>query len=273
MTASAKVRTEGADIAYDYEGAGPLLLTIAGAGGDGKRFSGISAILKDEYTVVRYDRRCCTRSTGDASRPLDMAQQARDAVAIIRNLGAKQAYIFGSSGGGAIACRIAQDSPEVITGLIIHEPSILPVLSDWDEWQQFMAKVEAKVAAEGTKAGMMLFGSSLRGVPRPSPGPADGPGRPLIDNVDFFMNQEYRNIGSYRPDMERIRRNRVAMIATSGRLSEDVYYARTAQVLAEQVGCPYRLMSGHHLAYAADPVVFASELRGLLNEVKASVQT
>jgi pimeloyl-ACP methyl ester carboxylesterase len=266
MTQTAKVHTEDADIVYDYEGSGPVLLTIAGAGGDAQRYTAISAILKDEYTVVRYDRRCCTRSTGDRSKPIDMAQQARDAVALLKNVGADQAYVFGSSGGGAIACRIAQDHPNVIKGVVVHEPSILPVLPDADDILGFASKVEAKVEAEGPRAGMMLFGQSLRGLPRP---PAGAGERPLIDNVDFFMTREYHGMSRYHPDFEQIKRNHVAMIATSGRLSEDVYYARTAQILAERVGCPYRLISGHHLAYTADPAAFASELRVLLDEVKA----
>ena len=38
MTKAGTVHTEGANIIYDYEGDGPLLLTIAGGGGDAMRY-------------------------------------------------------------------------------------------------------------------------------------------------------------------------------------------------------------------------------------------
>jgi hypothetical protein len=63
------------------------------------------------------------------------------------------------------------------------------------------------------------------------------------------------------------------MIAIAGRLSEDVFYARTAKVLADHVGCPHRTISGHHLAYAAEPAIFAPELRALLEEFPMPVET
>jgi pimeloyl-ACP methyl ester carboxylesterase len=60
------VHSEGADIVYDYQGTGPLLLMISGGGGDAERYALISAILAEEYTTVSYDRRGNSRSTGDA---------------------------------------------------------------------------------------------------------------------------------------------------------------------------------------------------------------
>ncbi len=96
MTRTGTVHTEGANIVYDYEGDGPLLLTIAGGGGDGSRYAPISHILANEYTIVSYDRRGNSRSTGDTSVDMDMAQSARDAAAVIRAMGVEKAYVFGN---------------------------------------------------------------------------------------------------------------------------------------------------------------------------------
>jgi pimeloyl-ACP methyl ester carboxylesterase len=54
MTSTGTVYTEGANIVYDFEGDGPLLLTIAGGGGDANRYTPISHIIADEYTVVSF---------------------------------------------------------------------------------------------------------------------------------------------------------------------------------------------------------------------------
>jgi pimeloyl-ACP methyl ester carboxylesterase len=271
MTHTASVRTEDADIAYDFEGSGPLLLTVAGGGGDGDRYAGISAILKDRYTVVRYDRRGNSRSTG--GRPLDIGQQARDAVAVIRDMGAEQALIFGNSGGGAIAIKIAEDHPEVVSGMIVHEPCTLPTLPDAEDWLDFGDKVEALFREKGTGPAMMLFATSLRGFEGASNEPGHRIGDAQSDrNLDYFMANEFHALSHYLPDMARLKMNDVPMIAARGELSGDVYYARTASVLAESVSCPLRLMSGHHIAFVADPATFAEELNGLLDELRVTVE-
>jgi len=270
MTATAKVTTEGGDIVYDYEGHGPVLLTIAGGGGDASRYAGISRLLQDDYTVVRYDRRCNSRSTGDRSQPLDMAQQARDAAAVIRAMGNEPAYVFGNSGGGAIALKLAELHPELVRGMIVHEPSILTVLPDAPEWLAFAARVESTFETQGVGPAMRLFAGSLVGFG----GPAIGAGNRIGDassdaNLEFFLRREYHDLSLYRPDLARIRDNNLAMIAVAGRASEDAYYARTAQVLAERVGCAHAVVAGNHIAFVSDPATFAAELRGLLDQVKA----
>jgi pimeloyl-ACP methyl ester carboxylesterase len=270
MTGTATVNTEGADIVYDYEGSGPLLLTIAGGGGDAPRYAGISSFLKDQYTVVRYDRRGNSRSTG--GRELDIAQQARDAVAIIKDLGAETAYIFGNSGGGAVALKIAEDHPQVVAGMIVHEPCTLPSLPDAAEWLAFGDETERLFREAGPAQAMIHFATSLRGFE----GASNAPGHRIGDrqsdgNIVYFLTNEFHNLSHYLPDFAKIKASKVPMIAVSGELSGDVYYARTSRVLAEEVGCPLRVMSGHHIAFVPDPETFAAELRGLLDEVKTEI--
>jgi len=266
MSGTKSVQTEGADIVFDYEGSGPVLLLIAGAGGEAHRYAALSALMKDRYTVVRYDRRCNSRSSGDRTAPLDVAQQGRDAVAILGAMEADRAYVFGSSAGGTIACQIAQAHPERITAMVVHEPAIQAALPDAAEVLKFFDMVDAKLASEGTMPAMMLFGSSLRGMPPPPPN-GERRGLAASENVEFFMHQEFHSISHHRPDLALIARNGVAMVAAAGRLSEDVYYARTAHLLSDVTGCPFRMMSGHHLAYVADPATFARELSAIFEEL------
>ena len=91
-----KVITEGAEIYCERRGNGPLLLLITGAEGDAGFYSSAADILAEEFTAVSYDRRCNSRSTGDRSTDLTVAQQARDAAAIIKAMGSHKAIIFGS---------------------------------------------------------------------------------------------------------------------------------------------------------------------------------
>ena len=260
-----QVRTEDADIVYDREGAGPLLLTIAGRGGTGSRFAGISDILKDEFTVVRYDRRGCGRSNGHLGRPMDLAQHARDAIAVATALGFDQAQILGQSAGAAIAMRLAELYPEVLAGLVLHEPMIPSILPDAAAWIEFTEKVDATYHAQGAGPAMTLLATSMVGLPNANGGP-DQP-QSARGAPDPFLEHELMSVCCYRPDMGRVGRNRTRLIVAKGRLSGDAYYARTADVIGERLGCPVHVLSGNHIAFAADPATFASEIRPLLRQL------
>ena len=82
--------------------------------------------------------------------------------------------------------------------------------------------------------------------------------------MGFFLGQEIMSLCYYQPDLERISRNGVNMIASKGELSQDAYYARTADVIGQSLGCPVRTMPGNHIAHVLDPAGFASALRASL---------
>jgi pimeloyl-ACP methyl ester carboxylesterase len=117
-----KVITEGAELYCEHRGSGPPLLLITGGMGDAGFYSSAADILANEFTVLNYDRRCNSRSTGDRSIYMTVSHQARDAAAIIKAMGIDKAIIFGSSGGGIIALELAVANPKMIDFLIVHEP-------------------------------------------------------------------------------------------------------------------------------------------------------
>lgn len=265
MTKTGTVHTEGADIVYDHEGEGLLLLTIAGAGGVAANYAPLARILADEYTVVRYDRRGNARSTGDVSRALDMAQSARDAAAVVRAMGVEKAYVFSHSGGANIGLKLAEDVPDLIAGLVVHEPPIIPLLPDAGTWLALVQTVHETYLAQGVPAAMRLFSSSLVGFDPPAQGPG---GAPVAGpRMDFFMAREYLPLSTYMPDLDLIARNKVSMVAAAGRRSGDAYYARTARLLAQRLGCPYVEFPGNHLAFINDTAAFASALRAVLHDL------
>ena len=71
---------------------------------------------------------------------MTIAQQARDAAAIIKAMRQDDAIIFGSSGGGIIGLELAAAKPEVIESLIVHEPPVIELLpaSYADKWRSFI---------------------------------------------------------------------------------------------------------------------------------------
>lgn len=264
------VISEGAELVFDCEGSGPLLLTIAGGGGSATRYAPITSILKDEYQVVRYDRRGNSRSTGDTGQPLDMVQQARDAAAIINTLTAEGAYVFGNSAGANIALALVAECPDVVRGAVLHEPPIISLLPDAAEQFAFLDEVEGVYKRDGAPAAMRLFAQSIVGFAPTVAQDAQRMGdSDATSNLDHFFAREFRSISRFLPDIDRLKASNVPMVAAAGEQSGDAYYARSTKLLSEMIGCDFRLMSGHHLGFIAEPETFARELRALLNHLRA----
>ncbi len=264
MQTSATVHTEGADIAYDVEGQGPLLLLVAGGNGDSRRFIKLSAQLADRYTVVRYDRRANLRSTGDTHGFLDMAQQGRDAAAVIRAVGNEPAYVFGNSAGANIALKLTEDHPQHVRGLVDHEPPITDILPDGTQWRVFFDKVSDTFRTEGGPAAMRLFASSFVGFDKHAATPGDQSGE-----NDRFLEYEFHAINHFVPNLDALRKGGVPMVTAAGRASGDAFYAQTARELARVLPCPCVDVIGNHLAYAFEPVIFANELHEILSTLPA----
>jgi pimeloyl-ACP methyl ester carboxylesterase len=118
-----KVLNEGAEIYCERRGNGPILLMIHGAMEDAGYYSSAAKILANKFTTVSYDRRCNSRSSGDRSVDMTVAQQARDAASIIKAMGNGKAIVVGRSGGAIIGLELAATMPEIIDFLIIYEGS------------------------------------------------------------------------------------------------------------------------------------------------------
>jgi pimeloyl-ACP methyl ester carboxylesterase len=106
-------------------------------------------ILSDKFMVVTYDRRCNSRSSGDRITDMSVAQQARDAGAIIKAMGADKAIVFGSSGGAIIGVELAAARPEVIDFLIAHEAGVIELLTEpnAEKWRSFHQDIFIKESA------------------------------------------------------------------------------------------------------------------------------
>ena len=210
------------------------------------------------YSVITYDRRCNGRSTGDRTRAMDMAQQARDALEIIRAAEVDKAYVFGNSGGANIALKLTEAHPEVVAGLVAHEPPVVSILPDADVWLKFVDEITDTFHSKGPKRAMLRFARSGVGVNPVKLLLAQGANRP---DLSFFLEHEYVPITTYDPDVTSLRRSGVPIVTLAGRGSKDAYYARTAPILADKVGGRFSVISGNHFAFLLNPDIFASELR------------
>lgn len=263
MSTTKKITTEGADLVYDVEGSGPLLLLIVGGNGDSVRFTGLSAQLADRYTVVKYDRRANARSGGDKQAEMDMAQAGRDAAAVIQAVNLGKAFVFGNSAGANIALKLTQDYPHLLAGSVVHEPPISDFLPQpaAGKWRALFDKVYDIYLTDGPVVAIRLFfGSTLVGFDPKALAVGDQGGG---DNDRFFAH-EFRHINSFVPDLSALRNGKVPMVMAVGRASKGAFYADTAIELAERLPCPCLEVVGNHMGYAFEPVEFANDLHRII---------
>jgi pimeloyl-ACP methyl ester carboxylesterase len=238
---------------------------ITGGMGDAGFYSSAADALADVFTVVSYDRRSNSRSRGDRTTDMTIAQQARDAAAIIKAMGNDKAIVFGTSGGGIIGLELAAAKPEVIDFLIVHEPPVIELLpaTDAQKWRTFHYDFYMKNLREGSQAALVDFSASLIGAP-------DIPFLPDLDerisgNMDFFFRHEYKTFIQYIPDVKQIKENEVSMVAAIGRDSDESQYVQSTWALASKLHCECIEFPGQHDVSFYMPEEFA---KAVLSSIK-----
>jgi hypothetical protein len=176
--------------------------------GDAGYYYSASDILAKDFTVVNYDRRCNSRSTGDRTIDMIIAQQAQDVAAIISDMGFDKAIVFGNIGDGNIPLELAATRSDLISFLIVHEVSLIEILPDAKKWSLFNNNIYIKSQKEGWKAALGEF-KDLINVPD-IPFPVDLKKR-VSGNIDFFFKHEFKSFISYIRDFKCIKKNDVDM--------------------------------------------------------------
>jgi pimeloyl-ACP methyl ester carboxylesterase len=256
-----KVVAEGAEIYCERRGNGLLLLLIHGGMEDAGFYSSAADILAETFTVVSYDRRCNSRSSGNRNVDMTVAQQARDATSIVKAMGFDETIVVGRSGGAIIGLELAATRPELIDFLIVHEAPVIKLLPEPNaqRWRSFVDEIYTKSQREGWQAAQKEFMASLINVPD-KPYPPDLNER-LSDNVDFFFNHEFKAFHKYQPNIESIRNHNVRMVTATGRDSDDAYYVQATKALSARVGCDSVEFPGHHDVSFWMPREFANAVR------------
>ena len=94
-------------------------------------FAPLADALASDHTVVTYDPRGYAGSpVDDPDAPSGVEQRADDVNAILDDLGAESADLFGSSGGAVTGLALVTRSPGRIGTLVAHEPPLLGLLPD-----------------------------------------------------------------------------------------------------------------------------------------------
>lgn len=186
----------GVRLAYELTGTGVPVVTMHGSWSSHATWSQVVPMLTERLCVLSYDRRGHSASEqppGQGTQREDVA----DAAALIERLELAPAYVVGNSFGAEIAILLAAERPDLVRGVIAHEPAFVKLLAGREEFAPMFAEIEERMAPvlerirSGDHAGASeLFVESV----------ALGPGswvqlpsqfqQTMIENAPTFLDEE-----------------------------------------------------------------------------------
>lgn len=262
---SGKLDVGGAHLYYEKRGHGPALLLISGAGGDAGYFSNLADELADTFLVITYDRRGNSRSTPPSDRAMVMSEQSADAAALIRSVAGERALVFGNSGGGIVSLDLAARHPDLLLGVIAHEPPIVKLLPRNDPDYDCFERLGARYAKAGALAAAQEFVATVRGEGSYT-WPPDVMSR-FAGNVEHLFQWEWQTFGNFLPDLTALRQAPFPIVLGAGSSDRGLYYARPSIQLATQLRAPWVEFPGIHLEFMPRPAPFAAALRAVATQI------
>jgi pimeloyl-ACP methyl ester carboxylesterase len=270
------VESEGCDLHYWCQGTGPLVIFVPGGGGIGRQYNRLFEHLDKDFTICTYDRRQTNLSVvkDGVNKQMNIVQQCRDIIAIIKALGKQKASLFANSGGAIIAFQFAVSYPDYLEHVIAHEGPTTVLLDDTTYHVNRAFVLYDMYREKGMTAAAQAFGTEMKGYDaseRLKPEDQGGLRRPSpADGMNFWEN-EFMTFTIYCPDLRKIVENKVSIAVAVGKKSGDAFYARTVIKQAEILGCAQYVFPGHHNGYDSQPVEFAKELKEAYLEMEKKI--
>lgn len=264
--ATRSVTVPGARLHYEVRGSGPLLLVI-GSPMAAAEFAPLADALATDHTVVTYDPRGYAASpVDDPDAPCSVEQRADDVNAILDDLGAESADLFGSSGGAVTGLALVARYPGRIRTLVAHEPPSLELLPDAEQQRANTEAIIDTFRRDGFEAawGHFMVNAGFDVNPDDAP-PIDAePSEDEARQSARFFDIDLRPTCSYVPDIEALKSGPSRIVVGIGVDSGKLLTYRTSTALAELLGTAPAEFPGDHGGFMGAPVAFADTLRRVL---------
>ncbi len=263
------LKVPGAQLYYEVEGSGPLLILIPGAAGVGEVFRPLARALSARYRVVMYDRRGFSRSHLDGPQDYDyrLSTDADDVRRLIEHLTDQPAIVFGNSSGAIVALEVLTHYPERVQTVVAHEPPVVLLLPDSAKWLAFFGGVYDTYREDGVPKAMSQFASRVVGsvdrqvIERAMTKHAN---ESTMANAAYWMEHELRQYPRVELDLDALAAHASQLVLVCGRDSQDQMTSQPNKVLASVLGLNLVDLPGGHLSFMASPALFAKEFMGAL---------
>ena len=260
----------GARLHYVVRGAGPLLV-IVGSPMAAAEFTAIAHAVATDHTVVTLDPRGYGASgLDDPDSPSTPDIRADDVAAILDELGAETADVFGSSGGAVTGLALVTNHPGRVRTLIAHEPPLTELLPDAEAQRTATQTIVDTFRRDGPGAawGAFMINAGFDPGDGPPPGPeptASEMARQLAESARFFEH-DLVSTTQYRPDAEVLRESSTRVVIGLGETSSPLVTAATSQATAALLGVELAIFPGGHGGFMEAPGAFADRLREVLSD-------
>lgn len=266
----------GVRLFYQLSGTGEVPLVLVHGSWDSCQDWGLLVpSLADSFRVVTYDRRghsSSERPSGQGSVREDVA----DLAGLIEHLGLAPAWVAGNSFGASIALRLAAERPELLRGLIGHEPPLLSLIADDPAVAPMLEEVGKRIdaVAERIAAGDHA-GAAEQFVEEVALGPGMWAQLPpesrqiMIENAPTFLD-EYRDPEQLGFDLERVRGFAKPALLTLGGESPPLFASVVSKLVealasAEVVTLP----DAGHIPHVTHPDAYAEMIIDLTSKQTA----
>jgi len=157
--ATGTMTVNGTRLVYEIHGTGEIPLVMLHGGFESRRaWDLVVPHLADSFRVLTYDQ----RGYGESELPggqSSVHEDVTDLAALIEHLGLAPAWVAGQSSGGNIVVRFATERPDLLRGIIAHEPTLPSLIADdpamapiLEGFSQLLAAVAERLAS-GDQAG------------------------------------------------------------------------------------------------------------------------
>ena len=215
-----RARVNGIRIAYQDIGRGVPLVLVHGSWGSRHNWDRVVPGLAEHHRLVSYDR----RGHSESERPLGQgtfAEDVADLAALVEALDAAPAWVIGNSVGAVIALQLAAVRPDVLRGVIVHEPPLRGHLAE--------GKVDAafRVVLDLIRSGDCA-GAAERFVEDVALGPGAWAQLPqpmraaMVDNAPTYLDEELAP-DSRTVDEAALAKYSGPVLLTSGGQSPSIY--------------------------------------------------
>ena len=228
------VSVPGARLHYEVRGTGPLLLVI-GSPMASAEFAPLADCLAGDHTVVTYDPRGIANSTIDnADEDSTPELRADDIVAILDDLGAESADLFGSSGGAVTGLALVARHPGRVRTLVAHEPPLLELLPDAAEQRAATQDIIDTFRTDGMQIAWFKFMANAGFDVSAPEGEMPVPPEPSEDErreAARFFDHELWHTTQYLPDIEALKAGPSRIVIGIGADSGHLLTYRTSTAL------------------------------------------
>jgi pimeloyl-ACP methyl ester carboxylesterase len=265
------VTVPGARLYYEVRGNGGPLLLVIGSPMASADFAPLADALAGDHTVVTYDPRGHGNSTiDDPDEDSTADSRADDIAAILDDLGAESADVFGSSGGAVTGLALVARHPGRVRTLIAHEPPLLELLPDATQQRANTEDIIETFHAAGMQAAWYKFMTNAGfDMSMPDSGaPVEAPPEPTeqdLREASRFFGHELRPTTRYLPDIDALKNGSSRVVVGIGVDSRRLLTYGTSVALCDLLGSTPIEFPGDHGGFLGAPIEFADTLRTVLS--------